>query len=412
MHPLLGTLSWALLLAADASAVNVLTLDEQSHHGRLLAVEEQALVLQSQGKTHRLGLEQVVELRPQQKPQPSGQAKAWLTLHDGTHLVLPAVPGYDGKRIQVELWEQRLTLDVAQVAHLRLRKPQGEQAKQWREVLLADAKADLLVFVNDKSLDYLEGVIRRITPQAVQFEVEGTQVPVKLDRVFAVVFYRPNVPRQPEPKAVFYTTAGGKIPAISVAWEKKAFVLSTPGGLKLRLPASQWERADFSLGKIAYLDQLEPEAEVVHPRPLTNFTTRKEQLRLALEEDRLLRRVRRGRWSASRPLKLDGRVYSRGLALRSGTELSFRLAGRYGRLQAVVGVDDQVQFSQGPVLLTIRGDDKVLAQVKLSAADRPRAHRLELDIAGVHKLVIQVAPPPGAAAADDFVDLCGIRVLK
>ncbi len=412
MYGLASLLSLALLLAADAPAVKVLTLDEQTHQGQLAAVEDQAVVLSAQGKTLSVPLDQVVELLPGQPPAEAPQAKAWLALHDGTQLALPAVPRYDGKQLQAELWGQKLSLPVAQAAYLRLRKPQGEQAKQWQEILDTDISGDLVVIAKGESLDYLEGVVRGVTPQAVQFELEGTQVPVKLERVFAVVFYRPNVPQYPEPQSVFYAVGGVKIPAASATWSKGAFALSTPGGLKLRLPVPQWQRADFSQGKIAYLDQLEPEAEVVHPRPLTNFSTRKEQLRLALEEDRLLRRVRRGRWNASRPLKLDGRTYSRGLGLRAGTELTFRLGGRYSRLQAVVGVDDQVQFSQGPVLLTIRGDDKVLAQVKLSAADRPRAQPLEVDIAGVHKLVIQVSPPPGALLADDFVDLCGIRVLK
>ncbi len=412
MHALASTLFLALLLAADPPAVKVLTLDEQTHQGQLMAVEEQAVVLSSQGKTHRLPWEQVIELLPQQPAAETTKTKAWLVLHDGTQLAFAHVPAYDGKHIQGELWGQKLSLSVGQVAHLRLRKPSGEQADQWKEILGTKISGDLVVIAKGESLDYLEGVVRSITPQAVQFELEGTQVPVKLERVFAVVFYRPNVPKHPEPRAFFYTAAGGKVPTVAVAWEQGAFALTTPGGLKLRLPVQQWQRADFSLGKIAYLDQMEPEQETIHPRPLTNFTTRKEQLRLALEEDRLLRRARRGRWNALRPLKLDGREYSRGLGLRTGTELTFRLGGRYSRLQAVVGVDDQVQFSQGPVVLTIRGDDRVLAQVKLSAADRPRAHPLELDVSGVHKLVIQLDRPAGTFLADDFVDLCGIRVLK
>ncbi len=408
--PLLGSFL-AFLLAAGGPAVKVLTLDEQSHQGKLAAWQREAVVLQLEGQTRRVPLDQVLELVPQQPPETPQTAAATLLLHDGTQLPAAGL-NYDGKELRFKLWEKELSVPVAQAAFWMRRKPTAEQEKQWREILAEKTQGDLLVTAKGDSLDYFEGVVRKITPEAVHFELEGTQVPVKLKRVFAVVFYRPNVPETPEPKAVFYAAGGARVPAAAIAWDDGVFRLTTPGGLELSLPQDRWQRADFSLGKIAYLDQLEPEEETVQPRPLTNFSTRKEQLRLALEEDRLLRRVRRGRWSPSRPLKLDGRSYQRGLGLRAGTRVVFRLAGRYSRLQAVAGVDDQVQASQGPVLLTIRGDDKVLTQVKLSAADRPRGHPLELDISGVHKLTIEVHHPPGAFLGDDFVDLCRIRVLK
>ena len=77
----------------------------------------------------------------------------------------------------------------------------------------------------------------------------------------------------------------------------------------------------------------------------------------------------------SRPLRLGGVDYRKGLALHSRTELVYRLPERFSRFLAVAGIADAVRPG-GKVRLVVRGDDKVLFEAELQPAATPRGRSI------------------------------------
>ncbi len=108
------------------------------------------------------------------------------------------------------------------------------------------------------------------------------------------------------------------------------------------------------------------------------------------------------------PLELDGRAYSKGLALHSRTELVYRMPGDFRRFQATVGIDDAVR-PRGNVHFVLRGDDRVLFESVVAGTDPPKP--LDVDISGVRRLSVLVDFGDDLDVADHF-DLCEARIVK
>jgi hypothetical protein len=110
----------------------------------------------------------------------------------------------------------------------------------------------------------------------------------------------------------------------------------------------------------------------------------------------------------SGPLQIDGKRYAKGLAMHSRTELVYRLADRYRRFVAVVGIDDTAR-PRGNVRLVISGDDRVLFEAVVAGTDVPKP--IELDMTGVRRLSI-LADFGDDLDVGDHLDLCEARLLK
>ncbi|MGC3969093.1 MAG: hypothetical protein QM775_17540 [Pirellulales bacterium] len=62
-------------------------------------------------------------------------------------------------------------------------------AKQWETVLKQTPKADLIVIREETAIDYLEGLFGDVTPEVVQFQLDGETIPVKLPKVEGLIYY-------------------------------------------------------------------------------------------------------------------------------------------------------------------------------------------------------------------------------
>jgi hypothetical protein len=101
-------------------------------------------------------------------------------------------------------------------------------------------------------------------------------------------------------------------------------------------------------------------------------------------------------------------IFSKGLALRSRTELVYRLPAGFGRFTAVAGMEPATS-STGNVHLTIYGDDRPLFETDISGQEPPCA--IELDIAGIKRLKIVVDFGKNLDTGD-WLNLCDARLLK
>ncbi len=90
------------------------------------------------------------------------------------------------------------------------------------------------------------------------------------------------------------------------------------------------------------------------------------------------------------PLKLDGKVFDRGVGTHSNSTFTLLLDGNVNNFQAVVGIDDEVGSNpQASVEFKLIGDDKVLWQSGIMKSDTP-AKEVKVDLKGVKKFILEV----------------------
>jgi hypothetical protein len=184
-------------------------------------------------------------------------------------------------------------------------------------------------------------------------------------------------------------TDGSRLAAGEISLnEGRRLSISTPAGVHLEVPLEQVARADFSAGKIAYLSDLIPSDVRWTPGlglPKTKSFTEKNLPRkdasfsgspLSLLWNDDAARSRR-----------DVRTYAKGLALRSRTEVTYRLPQGMKRFSTVAGLDPENRGS-GNLSLVIRGDDRVLWEGVLDGSQPPIEIDVELGAARRLHLVV------------------------
>lgn len=394
---------WALALAAllvsASPEVTLRTLDGRTVVGELQSLGDGKVVVKAKDGEVTADLQQVIDLRPASAPPKPGEISAWVQLTDGSRL---AGTQYvvDKTKAKFILNSKAVEVSAMQVAIVQFREPTPTIAAQWQEILTTKVAGDLVVMRKGESIDYLEGALGDITIDSVKFEVEGKVVDIKRDRVEGLVYLR-NVADTPDPLCSIADSEGSVWRARSVSWKSDSLEVETISGLKASIPWTKTVAVDFSAGKIQYLADLTPDALKVATWISQNVP--------ALIQ---WRHPRSNQWGKRGgeviPLKLRGQVYERGLALRSRTELTYRLRGKYRKFMAIAGIDDEVE-GLGHVRLVIEADSKTVFDEPIRGADPAR--EIEIDISGVNVLKILVDFGEGGDTSD-FLDLCEARVTK
>jgi hypothetical protein len=385
--------------ALPAVEFRVQTLDGQQATGVVQALDAQQLTLQTADGSQQFAVASLLWLEAAARPtRPAFAPNAWVELLDGSRWPATNLTVKDGTLKCDYLMGQALSVSTRAVAYVRLKEQDERLAAQWAEVLQARAAGDLLVIRKGENIDYIEGVVKEISAEQVLFQLEGVPTPVQRDRVEGVVFFHASRPTLPDPVCVIDEASTARWSARAVTSQGAQVHIETQSGLRVATTWDALSRLDFSAGKLAYLSDLQPESVQWTP-----------YLGPALPLDRRWAEPQRDRSAARTELRLGDKTYAKGLGLRSRTELAYRLRGKYSRLEAVVGIDDHVRNAGGNVQLVIRGDERVLLDEAIDAADPPRT--IKLDIRGVSRLTILVDFGQNQGWGD-HLDLCDIKVLQ
>ena len=271
--------------------------------------------------------------------------------------------------------------------------------EQWNEIVAAPRSTDVLVVDKGDSLDYLDGVLGDITEQTVQFDLDGEALSVKRSKVAGLLYYHSKGAEVANAVCRVHGRGGLLLMASDVSLAEGAMHVATASGMQLDVPWNEVRYIDFSQGKVAFLSDLQPEIERWTPyfeaRQLPTSTVR-------------YYTPRRDQAFDGGPLRLGGKIYRRGLAIRSRTELVYRLPGEVRRFVAIAGIDDRMR-PQGHVQLMIYADDRSLLACELGGGDAPKS--VDLDLTGATRLRIVVDFGQDLDISDHF-DLCDARIVK
>lgn len=234
-----------------------------------------------------------------------------------------------------------------------------------------ESEDHVLVLSKDGALTDIAGRITAINNASIKLVYQEQEKSIKLDRVQGVVLAHPQAnPKWNGPFQTFQMASGDQLSGKLVAIEEQLLKFEPAWGGVLELPRSAIEEIRGRNTKMMNLSELTP----VSVEQTAYF-------------DRLLPFLRDKAWN-SRPLKVAGRTYQRGLATHSKTILIYDLGGEYAAFRALVGFDEE-GGDRGRVALKILGDEReLLKNPDFRATDKPLT--LDLPIKGVQQLRIEV----------------------
>ncbi len=390
------------LIAAPGPQVEVRTLDEKSAVGELIALDAQQAVVQTAGGRASFAISNLHSIALKAGAPSSEKPVASVELVDRSRL--------SAKDLQVTQGVAKITLpgghsvDVAikVIRAARFRDPAESNdalSSQWSEILRAPATGDVLVIRKAAALDFLTGVIGEVDAQNVKFELDKEPLTIKRDKVEGLVYFHSTEPALADPMCEVVAADGSRLRAASVGLADSTLKITTVAGLELSLPLAASSRLDFSAGNMLYLSDLEAESI-------------KTESYFGLKEDlpalKQLLEPRRDIGFDQGPLTLDGRTYSKGLALHSRTLAVYRLPGSFPKLKTIVGIDDAAPEG-GSVKVEIKGDAKLLWEATVQAGEKSQP--VEIDVAGVKRLQILVDFGDNLDLGDQL-DLCEARLTK
>jgi hypothetical protein len=401
----------ALLVSAPPE-FEVQPLDGPRLAGRLVAMDAKQVTVETSSGRVSLELAKVATLAAKSKPVPPA-AKVWVDLVDGSSLVAQEYTVHEGVARITLSGGDALELPVRELSAVRFVSGPEALAAQWADIRALKSQSDMLVVGKAKpeapkpeashaegskpaetatkvadNLDYHKGALGDVTATHAQFKLDGERLEVKRTKIYGLVYYHAAATpaagtaaegSAPEPAYTVLDAGGSRWSVRSLAFSDH-WEWTTVGGRTVRRGPEQLASADLSRGKIVFLSDIEPESAIYTP-----LWGMQKELPSRLE----LFRPRQDQTMESKPLRIGGKTYAKGLWLHSRTEMIYRLPGRYSRFEAVAGIDDDVR-PRGHVRLVIRGDDKVLLDATVSGSDKDAARPISLDLSGVHRLVILV----------------------
>lgn len=393
---LIGILSFAGI------SVDVKPLAGPTVQGELTGINVDSVIVQSGGSEQRLELTSLWELTPAAPVGDSADVPSvWVELVDGSRINAKQFTATGGTAIVHLMDGGNLSIRTRLIHAVRLKSHAGATkiANRWREIISAKSVGDVVVIRQGEELENLEGVLGDVTEEVVHFEYDGENFEVSRGKLDGFTYYHPASGELPDRLCQLTDASGSHWSVKSLQLADEKFELVSVAGVEYSLPVEQLKKIDFSSGNRIWLSDLTPES--VEWRPFVHSV---------LPEPRLMQlfHPREDIGLTQKPLTLDGNVYSKGLAIRSRTELMYRLTDDFRQFHAIVGIDDHVRDG-GNVDLVISGDGKVLFSRNITGRDE--AVPVDLDITGVKRLKILVDFGQELDIAD-HLNLCDARITK
>lgn len=400
-----------ILLAILAATVefDAVGIDGSTVRGELREFTAEKCVLATTSGERTLPTAQLVRIAQSgTSPVDRTAGGAWVRFADGSRLVGRSYETKNGQATIGIDGGAQVVAPIHTVRWVRFKGLSPEMTAQWEQIAESPVKADAVVIREENALDYLEGVLGDVGSEALDFQLNGEKVVVKRSKPEGLVYFHNRASGADASFCTLTDAAGSKLNVAVASLSAGVLNVRTSDEVAIPLPVERISSIEFPA---QYLTALKPESVEYTPRvPSSSAVAATVAAYYRPRFDRSL---------TSGPLRLDGREYFRGLAMRSRTEISFLLPDAFTRFTAVAGIDDRGRPA-GNVRLVIRGDDRVLLDRIIKGTDEPLP--VALDVSGVARLKILVdygdddASAGGTATLGDDVgdhfDLCDPRLFK
>lgn len=416
--------TFQLAAAADVTATK---LDGSTVTGELREWKDAGIAVKTPVGDQQIALDQLVSVRktsPSPTAAPTAESGGIAELSDGTALPIRSAT-VNGSKAQLKLnlpgspvaatEVDSLELPVAQLAAFRFRTLDETLTAQWDEIRNLKSANDILVVIkrDGKSLDYVEGVVGNVGADKIEFKLDGESNQVDRAKVAGILYHHVDRPKTADQHLVVKSNAGLQVNVAKAELAGGQLIVTTTGGAKLRLPIDAVDLFDFSAGKVMYLSDIAAASQKW--TPIVGLPS---GLSLAAEYGQ----PRLDRSAFGGPLTLliqdkdnqatgalgTPRPFNKGLAIRSRTEMVYRLPPGFNRFVATAGIDPAARAS-GSVRLSIFADDRPLLETEVVGTGQPQP--IDVEITGAKRLKILVDFGQNLDAGD-WLNLCDAKIVK
>jgi len=395
---LLCVLAAALAAAGgEPPLVRCLRVGEGTVEGRLIALDDQALVLEEAGgakQTFPLAEFREIEFPPQPAPQ---LPPPWTVWTRGGCLMARAISGGSAPEtlsIAGYGWQVAdLPIDRVRAVAGRtfLQGPEGRREEFERLRDEPPVAEDRVSVVQDGAPVVLSGVVEGATDEGLLLgAAEGRRV-VPWKSVEWIVLAT-GAGASPETAAHGVELADGtRIPAPSIVLRDERLTV-TDGGARYAVERRTLARIRVRPDAYCYLSDLKPEGVSTEPRLDVVWPPRFDES------------------IAGGPIILDGRAYPKGIGMHPRTEMTFALEGRYARFYATVGVDDAAGDGGSVAFQVLADGRQVYESGPVTGADAARP--VALEVGGVQRLTLRADFGDPFSPGGDFADWAEARLVR
>ncbi len=292
---------------------------------------------------------------------------------EGGDLLKGRILNGSAEQISIETtWQPAFAAPIVNVRGLIFDDAKPEVKTKYDELLAKPGADDFaMVLSKDGSLAEITGRVQGFGESGLKIEYEGQARSIKLERLQAVVLAaHPAARAWKGPYQVFRLASGDQVSGAWVAQEEKVCRLK-----------SAWN-SDVEVPREAIVEIIGKNTKMVNVSELTP---------LAVEQipyfDRLIPFVQDKSWN-NRPLKLEGKTYTRGLAMHSRCVLAYDLGGEFATFRAILGFDEEFG-DLGRVTCRVIVDDKELfVKPDFRASEKPVP--VEVPVKGAKQLKLEV----------------------
>jgi hypothetical protein len=378
-------------------------LDGSRVSGSVAGWDAAKVLIEGPGGRSSLDIARLASITPQKAPAiPAGKPAVWVDLVDGSQLAAAEFTAQQGRAKIVFSAAESLQVPTAEIDAVRFQPASEGTALEWSRIRGKKIRGDVLVTGNANAIDYHQGAIDDVTEARVRFVLDSQTLGVKRAKIFGLIYFHATATSATDSPYTIVDAAGSRWAVSGLKLNGDTLEFTMSGGRTIRRGLSEIAKIDLSCGKIVYVSDLKPDSESFTPYPFT-LTQRELASRLAFS------RVRRDQNLESKSLRTFGQVFNKGLAVRSRSELAWSLPGKFSRLEAIAGIDDDVR-PLGNVRVQILGDGRPLLDSAISGNDKA-ATAISLDVSGVRRLVL-IVETRGNFATADYLDLGNMRLIK
>jgi hypothetical protein len=375
---------------ADTRTVTVTNLAGDRIAGEFSDWSAVGITLDTDHGSEQIAAADLLNLQFASEPGQLSHTASILTLTDGTRLAIDSFEMHNHTATIESHWASeplQLPSEVVQLVQF----PTAQQLDWLAEWEKADFTEDVLIVHKKGSgkCDFLPGVIQEVTPTQVQFTWEGDTLPVKRSKLAALSLFHSPTSAASEPLCRLQLATGETLVAQSQKLlESDRLLVTTVSGLRLEIPLGEIARADYSFGKLEYLSDCQPllqkwtplvalpgEADLLQAYGAPRRDMSREGTPLTIA------------WPATADAKAQLKTFAKGLAVRSRTELEYRVPRSMNRFLATAGIDPETA-SQGNVVLRIELDGTVAFDETIDGHQQPVD--IDLEVTGRQQLKITV----------------------
>jgi len=381
-------LAQPLLAMAKERAVSVTTIDGTQISGELMDWSASELTVRAENESVTIASPQLLRVRWQQESPKEASEKLLLELVNGTWLSHHRYTVQRGEAtIVTPLAEQPMTLSTDRVAFVQLATDFS-----GRERVSQDLVGDLLVVRKKKTgtFDHLSGIVGDVSPEQVEFIWEGEAIPVKRSKVAALAYFHAQLPTVKKPVCWLNLRDGVRLPVVEISYQQQEVRVRTSGGFALSFALELLHDADYSQGKLVYLSDLQPIEQNWTPRiGLPTSATLILRHGLPRRDQSFTGSTIALRWPPAKSASIDGvlKTYDKGLAIRSRSEIRYRVPTGMRRFVTLAGIDPETA-NQGNVTLEIFADRRSIWQGEIEGSSAPTAIDVALDDARELRIVV------------------------